>query len=252
MKQLLGILILMTAVFSYGQEYNKVDSKGRKQGEWRKAHEGFNVYQYKGQFKDDKPIGVFKYFYTNAKLKAVVDHGDGSGRAEAYFYHENGKIMSHGIYTNMKKDSIWSNYGPSGRLSSKEPYVNDSVHGKKYIYIISEDPLDNSQKLSEVITFDNGIREGAYIRYFVSGRIMMKGTYSNGRRHGIWEEFHKNGKRSLNARYKNGVKHGYWVVYDENQKRIREPYYCNGKILEGEKLDRHLKLCEDRGIDPNQ
>ena len=251
MTRLFIILFLGLSPVLFAQEYNKVDSQGRKQGEWRKVHEGKNVYEYKGQFKNDKPVGEFSYFYENGKVKAVVDHGDGSGRAEAFFYHPNGKLMTYGIYTNLRKDSIWVSFGPSGKLSNTTTFKGDSIHGLQTIYFVPEDPLDKSQIVSETFQWINGNREGQYNRYFKSGILMIKGQFENNKREGIWEEFHPNGKRFMLKRYKNGVQHGWWVVYDENMKRVKEVYYCNGKILEGEKLDRHLKLLEERGIDPN-
>ena len=59
MTRLFIILFLGLSPVLFAQEYNKVDSQGRKQGEWRKVHEGKNVYEYKGQFKNDKPVGEF-------------------------------------------------------------------------------------------------------------------------------------------------------------------------------------------------
>lgn len=251
MTRLFIILFLGLSPVLFAQEYNKTDSQGRKQGEWRKVHEGKNVYEYKGQFKNDKPIGKFSYFYENGKVKAVVDHGDGSGRAEAYFYHPNGKLMTFGIYRNLKKDSVWVSFGPSGRLSNTTTYKKDSIDGLQTIYFVPEDPLDKTQLVSETFEWINGEREGDYKRYFKSGILMIKGQFENNKREGIWEEFHPNGKRFMLKRYKNGVQHGWWVIYDENMERIKEVYYCNGKILEGEKLERHLKLLEEKGLDPN-
>lgn len=245
------ILIFLIALTGFSQEYNQVDSKGRKQGEWRKVYEGKNVYMYKGQFKDDKPVGKFTYFYDNGKVKAVIDHGDGSGRSEAFFYHPNSKLMSYGIYRNLKKDSVWLSFGPSGKLSNKTTYKNDSIDGVMTIYFVTEDPNDTRQIVSEVYNYVNGKREGDYVRYFISGVVMEKGKYVNNRKDGIWEEFHPNGKRAMLKRYKNGVEHGWWVVYNEKMERIKEVYYCNGKILEGTKLERHLKMLEEKGIDPN-
>ena len=57
---IVGLLFLSGFVFS--QEINKVDSKGRKQGVWQKTYPNSRAIEYKGQFKDDKPVGTFYYF----------------------------------------------------------------------------------------------------------------------------------------------------------------------------------------------
>lgn len=249
--RLIFILFLGLTQTLYAQDFNQVDSKGRKQGEWRKVYEGKNVYEYKGQFKDDKPIGKFSYFYENGKVKAVIDHGDGSGRSEAYFYHPNGKLMTFGIYRNMKKDSVWVSFGPSGRVSNTTTYKKDSIDGLQTVYFVPEDPTDKRQVVSETYQWVNGKRQGEYKRYFVNGVLMIKGQFDNDKRVGIWEEYHTNGNRFMLKRYKNGVPHGWWVIYDDQMKRVKEVYYNSGKILEGKQLERHLKLLEEKGIDPN-
>ncbi len=76
-------------------QVNEVDDQGRKQGKWEKLYEGTRVYMYRGQFKDDIPVGKFVYFYRSQKVKAVINHNVvETGRSVAFYYHEeNGKTM---------------------------------------------------------------------------------------------------------------------------------------------------------------
>jgi hypothetical protein len=48
-------------------QLNQTDAKGRKQGEWAKTYPKSRVYQYKGQFKDDKPIGTLPIITNQEK-----------------------------------------------------------------------------------------------------------------------------------------------------------------------------------------
>ena len=73
MKLLMALILVFTSGLSIAQ-LNQTDSKGRKQGEWAKTYPKSRVYQYKGQFKDDKPIGTFTYYYESGKVKAVIKH----------------------------------------------------------------------------------------------------------------------------------------------------------------------------------
>ena len=71
---------------------------------WQKTYPKSRAFEYKGQFKDDKPVGTFTYYYLTNTIKAVIEHQENSNRSVAKMYHENGKPMSVGIYRNLKKD----------------------------------------------------------------------------------------------------------------------------------------------------
>ena len=68
---------------------NQTDSKGRKQGVWQKTYPKSEVLQYKGQFRDDKPVGTFEYFYPGGQLKATIEHHPNGRLARANYYFEN-------------------------------------------------------------------------------------------------------------------------------------------------------------------
>lgn len=250
MKFLLSILSSLF-IFSLLAQPNQVDSQGRKQGEWGKTYPESRVYEYIGQFKNDKPVGKFTYYYKSSKVKAIITHANDGSRSEAYFYHENGVLMSFGIYRNYKKDSVWTNFGPSGKISNRTTYKNDLMNGIRIVYFVPEDPNDKSVKVSEYYNYKDGVLDGEFKSYFLSGREKEKGQYKSNKKDGIWEQFHPNGKRSLLLRYKDGKKHGWIIVYDEYGKRIQENYYYYGERLTGEKLERKLKQFEESGIDPN-
>ena len=65
----LTLLLLLFPLLALSQDINNVDINGYKQGKWLKKHNNGNI-KYKGQFTDDKPFGLFYYFYENGKLKA--------------------------------------------------------------------------------------------------------------------------------------------------------------------------------------
>jgi antitoxin component YwqK of YwqJK toxin-antitoxin module len=252
MKLLINTLFVVFSMSICFGQINQVDAKGKKQGPWEKTYPDSKVYMYKGQFKNDRPVGKFVYFYPSSKVKAVINHDVTTGRSEAYYYHENQALMSFGIYRNLKKDSIWTNFGPSGRLSNKETYKNDSLDGAKVIYYVPEDLNDKSKVPSAVMMYKNGALHGEYKEYFMSNTLKMKGMYENGKKVGPWEEFHPNGKRSILYRYKDGVKHGWAIAYDTNMKRIGEQYYYHGRRLEGRELSDKLSQMEKLGINPDE
>lgn len=250
MKFIITLLLSFVTVFGIAQ--NVTDAKGKKQGAWSKTYPGSIVFQYKGQFKDDKPVGTFTYFYPSTKVKAIIKHDNQSNRSEAFFYHENTRLMSYGIYRDLKKDSIWMNFGPSARISNTETYKNDLLNGKKTVYFVPEDLNDKSKRVSAVMYYKDGKLDGSYIEYFESGVALEKGTYAMDKKIGVWERYHSNGKKMIVERYKNGIRHGWSFGYDEGGKEVGKQYYLNGRKLAGKELEQKMEYFKQKGIDPNE
>ena len=248
MKSYLTLLICLLSLSALAQ-VNKTDPKGRKQGVWEKVYPGTRVYMYRGEFKDDKPIGTFVYFYKSGKSKAVIEHSETS-RSTGFFYHETGGVMSYGIYTNLKKDSIWVNWDNQGRLSSRESYKNDSLHGMKVIYYLPP-AGDNSQRPMTVMNYNNGQLHGEYKEYFDTGKLKTSGAYENNKKVGIWEGYHVDGGKMTLERFKEGVRHGWCIGYDKHGKEEGRKYFYYGRLLEGKELKQKMSEMKRLGISPN-
>lgn len=249
--KLFGFFVALFVAFSLSAQINVTDAKGRKQGAWEKTYPKSKILQYKGQFKDDKPIGTFTYFYASGNVKAIIKHDENTNRSSAYFYHENRALMSHGIYRDMKKDSIWLNFTPAGRLSSSETYKNDLLEGKTTLYYVPETMENTSKIVSATRMYKAGKLNGEAFEYFESGVIKSKGSYLEDRKVGVWETNHPNGKKMMLERYKNGVHHGWHFAYDEAGKETGKKYYYYGQVLEGKKLEQKMQQMKELGINPN-
>jgi antitoxin component YwqK of YwqJK toxin-antitoxin module len=249
-----GTLFCCMAVFFaaplFGQEVNQKDAQGRKQGKWVKYHEGMNTPAYVGEFKNDKPVGTFTYYYPSTKVKAIIKH-EPSGRSEAFFYYENKNLLGHGIYRDQKKDSVWTHYSPEGNLSYKETYKNDLLHGVKTIYYIPERIEDRRVEIMREETYTEGVLHGPVREYFQGGGKKMEANYVDGRPNGAVRRYHPNGKVENLERYKNRLRHGWWINYDPNGKEIARTYYLDGRPIEGQELEKHLELLKKHGIGPN-
>lgn len=245
-RVLFFILFLSGAIHSQ----NVTDANGLKQGTWYKLYPKSKVYQYKGQFKDDKPVGTFTYYYESSKIKAVVKHIDGSNRAEAVFYHENGVVMSKGIYKDLKKDSVWCNYGPSGKISNKETYKNDQLHGKKTIFYVPADPSDKSVMVLSVSNYKEGKLDGEYMEYFEGGAVKVKGAYIQDRKSGIWESYDVGGYKMIEECFKAGLKHGWCKAFDSSGKVVGKQYYIEGRHVQGKELEIRLNQIKYNASKP--
>lgn len=250
MKSYLTLLICLFTLSAFGQ-VNKTDAKGKKQGVWEKVYPGTRVFMYRGEFKDDKPIGTFVYFYKSGKSKAVIEH-DETSRSAGYFYHETGGVMSYGIYTNLKKDSIWVNWDKVGRLSSRASYKNDSLHGMKVIYFLPPTPGDKSQRIMSVYNYNNGLLHGEFKEYFDSGKVKITGAYENNKKVGVWDSYHFEGRKMALERFKNGKHHGWCIAYDNKGKEEARNYFYYGSLLQGKELKKKMSEMKRLGLNPNE
>ncbi len=250
MKLLSSLVLILLTFISFGQ-VNQVDAQGRKQGKWEKVYPGTRVYQYRGEFKNDKPIGKFTYFYKSSKVKAIIDHDEDSDRSVGYYYHETGGVMSFGIYRDLKKDSIWTNLNNKGQITSKETYFLDSLHGPRVVFYPPPEGV-KKQMPSIVENYKNGMLDGDYIEYFENGTTKVKGGFKDNKRHGVWVHYHANGNKMMFNRYKNGRLHGWCMGYDTSGKEIAKKYYYYGRLLEGKDLEMKMKQMKELGINPNE
>ena len=216
---------------------NFTDEDGLKQGDWKVRYDNSQVIRYTGKFKDDQPIGEFKYYYSTGVLSAIMKFNNNN--AYATMYHENGRVLSIGKYTNQLRDSVWYFFNDRKELLNSEDYVEGKIHGKQFIYY-PVDPNVEGIKIMEMYNYSEGIKHGIWEHYYDNGHIKAKGKYEYGSKHG--EEFYyfSNGQIDLSGFYKNGNKTGLWIYYGEDGAKKKEVYYKNGKLLEGKELELYL------------
>jgi antitoxin component YwqK of YwqJK toxin-antitoxin module len=217
--------ILLLLLSSFLPAFSQTNENGpKKQGYWRKKDEKTNKLLYEGQFKDDKPIGKFKYYYPNDSVKAIINFLSNGKTAYARMFHTNGKRMAEGKYINKEtKDSIWTFYDESGNLLSKEQYSMGKKDGASYVYL-------PDGGLSEERHFVKGVQEGPFRQYFDGKKMKASGTYLKGELEGRASYFYPNGVEVAAGYYKNGVKNGPWVYKTEQGKIKDKELYRNGKL----------------------
>jgi antitoxin component YwqK of YwqJK toxin-antitoxin module len=247
----LTVIFFLFTLQLFAQKVNQTDEKGLKQGIWRKYHSNGRL-EYEGTFIDGKPSGIFKYFYDDGRKKALIEHNLKTGRSLANFFHQNGQMMSGGIYRNQQKDSTWVTFTESGIISEISNYQNNLLHGPKTTYYISGLENSNGRIVYTKSNYKNGNLDGEYIEFFMDGLKKLQTFYVDGKLQGMYTEYNRSGVKSTMFRYKNGLKHGYGAAYDEKGKEIKTVYYYKGRYLEGKELERHLNYCKSKGIDPNE
>lgn len=156
---------------SFGQ-INQKDAQGRKQGVWKKPYQSSSAFQYVGQFKNDKPVGSFTYFYESGKTKAKIDFLDDGKTSYAKLYHETGYLMARGKYIDQQKDSTWVQYDDRGVISYQEDYKNGKLDGQRVVFY---EPTAGQYMVMEYSHWKNGVQNGEYKRYHPNKKVAEEG-----------------------------------------------------------------------------
>jgi antitoxin component YwqK of YwqJK toxin-antitoxin module len=237
LKLLIVFLIFLTNRLLIAQsKINQTDSKGLKQGEWIKTDPNTNLILYKGQFKDNKPVGVFKYFHANTDiLKSELKFKNDGITAYAEVFYISGKLQAKGKYINEKRDSIWSFFTEYGELISKENYKNGLKEGQSYTYY-------PKGELLEEINYKNNLKDGPNKQYYINKQIKSESNYKNGKLIGKNAYYYPNGMLASIGYYNDfGNKFGVWLSKDKDGKVTEKEVYDNGNLLTGKAAEEWLK-----------
>lgn len=213
-------------------QLNVTDANGKKQGKWKKKDETGG---YEGQFKDDVPVGMFKYFYPKGELKATMNYYNNGKKAAAHMFYRNGKHKAIGIYTEQKKDSLWRYFDTEENLVSEEFYKKGTVNGLSKSYY-------GSGQLLEELNYKDGVKDGKWNQYFENGQLSQEATYVNGKVEGDFKIFREDGKVAVEGQYSNDLKAGNWFFYDtygtiKKVVTFKDGFKFREKIMNGEKLE---------------
>lgn len=230
MKIILTYLLLLIGPATFAQ-VNQKDAQGRKQGAWKKTYPGSTVLKYSGQFKDDKPVGKFIFYYESGSVQAVVVHRKDGKTSDAQLLHQSGYLMARGKYVNEKKDSAWVFYDDRGVISSQENYKNGELDGQRVVYY---EPVNGEYRVAKYDYWKNGVRDGEYKRYHPNTELAEAGKWVNGKREGKVTHYWPNGRTQKVESWQDGKKHGFWITYDESGKSVSSKLYWDGQELKGE------------------
>lgn len=224
MKSYFLVLILsFFALPSLAQdlELNQKDASGKKQGKWIVPYKDSDYIRYEGQFKDDKPVGLFKYYGPDAMIQKEVSYT--GNKAAAKFYRDN-KLISEGNYLNQKREGIWKFY-KGGDLVRQENYKNDLLEGKSTSYYRQGNPA--------VIEFyKEGMKDSVSVSFSKRGKIIEECTYLEGMKHGTEILYTAEGKKELEIHYEYDEPVGTGEAYNTDGSVHYLMHYADGKIQE--------------------
>lgn len=223
------IFYFMISVLSYGQ--TQTDALGNKQGYWKKKDDKTNKLIYEGLFKDNKPQGVFKYYYPHDTIKAIMNFKQDGKFSYSTLFHPNGKKMAMGKYIGEEKDSVWTYFDERGILISKETFVAGKKNGMEYVYF--PDGI-----VSEERKYKMGQMDGAFKLYYDKALVKSEGTYINGQLDGKNVFYFPNGVNAAVGYYKKGTKNGPWIYRDSKGKITeKELFKLGGELVSKKETD---------------
>ena len=231
-RKIVWIMFLFINVWMGAQ--NKMDSLGRKQGYWKVYYPNSKHLEYEGFFKDDKPQGLFKYYYEHDTIKAKLDFKKDGKVAYATLYHINGKIMAKGKYLEQKKDSVWEFYNEMGQLLNRENYLQGQRHGLSITYY-------DSGKVYQKIQYILNKKHGYFIEYFPDKKIKGMGYYKDDLAEGYFVYYAPNGTRVGLITYEKGIRNGPTVIKELDGKIKEKTLYKNGYPLSEKESEEYFK-----------
>ncbi|NND94962.1 MAG: hypothetical protein HKN45_08850 [Flavobacteriales bacterium] len=235
----LTCFVFLGGISLLGQEYNVVDDQGRKQGEWRKFYEESTAVFYKGQFKDDIPIGRFIYYYRDGSQKGIMDYKKDGFVFNQTFYPKTGKLMAQGLYIDQKKDSVWNYYSESGRLTSTEEWDKGAKHGVEKVFF-------EDGELAELTTHVDGLRSGVWEQYYDNQQTKVSGSFVRDQLEGSINYYFENGAKEITGKFLNGYREGTWMYFNKDGSIRYQAVYRGGEIVKEKKEN---GVFEERGPD---
>jgi antitoxin component YwqK of YwqJK toxin-antitoxin module len=204
---------------------NVTDSLGRKQGYWKKYSK--DTLKYEGQFKDDIPVGEFKYYFFDGKVKALTTYSENGKVAKTIMYHRDGKKNGEGTYIDKKKDGLWVYYGINGMKISEENYTKGIKTGVwKYYY--------ENGRINKIENYRNDHKNGEYMEFYPDSLLKTKGNYVNDKLNGVVQFYGLAGNVVLTGKYAEDKKEGEWMFFNDLGQGERKLTYKNSFLLKEE------------------
>ena len=220
---LASLLLAVTSAFA---QFNRIDNRGRRQGNWHDHYANGQV-RYEGRFKNDRCKGLFRYYDEHGNLKATNEFDKSGTKALNTTYAPNGHVIATGYYVNQKKDGEWKYFdADSGQLRLVEDNKDGKVDGWSRLY----NPQNG--KLAEETQYVEGQPEGQCRKYSDTGVLLMECHYHNGLLEGPVKTYYPSTALKEEGQYVKGQKSGFWKTYNEDGDVILEEVFGEQEIEE--------------------
>lgn len=223
------------------REGNILNSK--KSGTW-KFYDNYGVLEKEENYLKGKKDGYFVHFQKNRKIKDGVHKDNKIYECNKYIYKKSSTgYFQIGVerYREGKKHGEWEiTFDKEGYVPRTETinYRKGKKHGEHIIRNIKGENNYINWNESFLTVYQNGKKDGSYIRRNSNNKILESGEYKDGKKHGEWILFSGGGKVQQRLFYKNGKKNGNCYFYKSfsdfsNDMTLPTPLFSDiGKYLD--------------------
>ncbi|MFV0346517.1 MAG: hypothetical protein ACK5IQ_09775 [Bacteroidales bacterium] len=247
-----SLVLFCTAHLSDAQDVNQSDSQGRKIGKWIAKHDNGRT-KYEGIFKDGKPTGEMKKYYSSGIMSAKLLYCPNSDSVHAELFDKSSKPIASGTYIGTDKIGRWQ-YFQNGRLAYKQDYSNNLKHGKRFMYF-------NDGSMFEISTWNKDSLNGEYKTFFPKiEKVDFEASYLNGKLNGDSKTYFENGQIEAKGKYKNGKQEGTWEYFNDKGEHRYTLEYIDGRMqanesydsIQTQEINSLLKHINDKRPDPEK
>ena len=236
--------------------YDKQDSVFR---EWNES----GILTVEGYYSLDQPLGVWKYFYLDGRLKSLEKMENGKNLVQEFYlpdslhtqtikdgtgvlstFYTTSSLKEYYNYKDGLKDGKFEEYSIYGYPTLTGEFVKGEKEGEwRYAYYTGD--------IEKISHYKNGKLDGAYQYFYDNKQLNVEGQYLEGKKSGKWTWYTNKGKKdqegffmddlqdgkwvfyfpdgtiSYNAEFKKGQKHGFWSYFYKDGTRFKEGSFTN-------------------------
>jgi antitoxin component YwqK of YwqJK toxin-antitoxin module len=193
--------------------FNKLDSKGNKNGLWKGIYEDTKNPKYEGTFEHGKEVGVFTFF-DNTKTKKVIatrEFNPKDNSAYTIFYDQGKNKVSEGKVVNKLFEGQWKYYHKASKtIMTIENYGNGKLEGLRSVFY-------PNGKIAEEINYKNNLKEGICKRYTENGIMIEESAYKNNDYNGTAVFKDSDGNLVSKGNFVDGKKAGVWQFFEKGK-----------------------------------
>ncbi len=225
-------IILLSAIFAFTSGFsqntpapNKLDSNGKKHGQWSGFFDNKQVIKYEGTFNHGVETGTFTFYNDNPAhtVMATRDFSKQPNAAYTIFYDDLKNKVSEGNVVNRVYEGLWKYYHRNSKeIMTTENYKKGILNGKRIVFY-------KDGKVAEEATYVDGKRNGLYKKISGNGIVLEEANYQAGELQGPAVYKDPDGNVVAKGNYKNDQKWGTWQFFENGKLSSKEKYPLNGQ-----------------------
>lgn len=206
--------------------YYKKDGREILHGKYMSYHCSNGQLAFRGQYRDDQPVGLGEGFDEDGKPNNITDNE--AKTVVRYDYYGTRQLKSVVRTKDGKKHGLQEDYYPSGRKMNETGYEADQQSGKYAAWWENGNQASTGfyKLIRQPEGYYNSVKHGTFKEYQENGILQREENYVDGNPNGIFRRYYKNGKLTEEGEYKTennrSNKTGVWRYYYESGAKKRQ------------------------------